>query len=106
MTVQRHIEVPTEGEVSRIPVALSDRAYDILIQDSLLDGVGDRVPVRRAKRERFEYQQVERSLEQLSLHRHIPSFRHPLHKIIDLSVRVHRKFTLIVQILPIPRCSS
>ena len=43
MTVQRHIEVPTEGEVSRIPVALSDRAYDILIQDSLLDGVGDRL---------------------------------------------------------------
>ena len=48
------------------------------------------------------YQQVERSLEQLSLHRHIPSFRHPLHKIIYLRFRVYEKITLMPGIFLIP----
>jgi hypothetical protein len=43
--------------------------------------------VRRAERKRLQNQQVERALEQLTLHRRVSSFGHRLQKIIYLSDR-------------------
>src|SRR5262245_52364276 len=47
------------------------------------DGVRDRVAVGRSEHERAQDQQIERSLQQLSLHRRASAFRH-LQKIIYL----------------------
>jgi hypothetical protein len=61
---------PVEGGIERPVLDLQH------VLGAMFDGLRDGVPVCRPECERFEDQHVERSLQQLTLNRRVPAFRH------------------------------